>query len=140
MNITVTGADWNSVAPLTIVAVTALVVLLADLLAPKNANRYVAIGIALVGLIVAAVDCAAAYGHDYAAFGGAFIVGGFSVVFEEIILMCAFGSIVLSLAEAFGVRYMPASLQNLISFVVLVVVLVALPKGIVGTLRAMRRG
>ena len=52
----------------------------------------------------------------------------------------AFGSIVLALAEAFGVRYMPASLQNLISFVVLVVVLVALPKGIVGTLRAMRRG
>jgi branched-chain amino acid transport system permease protein len=52
----------------------------------------------------------------------------------------AFGALSLSLAEAFGVRYMPASLQNLISFVVLVVVLVAMPKGIVGTLRAMRRG
>ena len=52
----------------------------------------------------------------------------------------AFGALSLSLAEAFGVRYMPASLQNLISFVVLVVVLIALPKGIVGTLRALRRG
>jgi hypothetical protein len=35
---------------------------------------------------------------------------------------------------------MPASLQNLISFVVLVVVLVALPKGIAGTVRSLRRG
>jgi len=52
----------------------------------------------------------------------------------------AFGAISLALAESFGVRYMPASLQNLISFVVLVVVLIALPKGIVGTLRALRRG
>ena len=52
----------------------------------------------------------------------------------------AFGALSLSLAEAFGVRYMPASLQNLISFVVLVVVLIVLPKGIVGTLRALRRG
>ena len=96
MTISFTSADWASVAPLTIVAVTALVVLLADLLAPKNANRYVAIGIALVGLVVAAAVCGRAYfGHDYAAFGGAFIVGGFSVVFEEIILICAFGSILL---------------------------------------------
>ena len=40
-------------------------------------------------------DCTLGYGHDYAAFGGAFIVGGFSVVFQEIILVCALGSIVL---------------------------------------------
>ena len=52
----------------------------------------------------------------------------------------ALGSVLLSLAEAFGLRYMPASLQNLISFVVLVVVLVALPRGIAGTVRALRRG
>ena len=84
MNSPFTGADWVSVAPLSIVAVSALVVLLADLLAPKNMSRYVPIGIALAGLIVAAIDCAASYhGHDYAAFGGAFIVGGFSVVFQE---------------------------------------------------------
>jgi NADH-quinone oxidoreductase subunit N len=96
MNSPFTGADWSSVAPLSIVAVSALVVLLADLLAPKNMSRYVPIGIALAGLIVAAIDCAVSYhGHDYAAFGGAFIVGGFSVVFQEIILICAAGSVVL---------------------------------------------
>ena len=95
MNITVTSADWLAVAPLSIVAITALVVLLGDLAAPKNVDRYLAIGIAIIGLAVAAVDCAMGYGHDYAAFGGAFIVGGFSVVFQEIILMCALGSVVL---------------------------------------------
>ncbi len=95
MNITVTGADWLAVAPLTIVAITALLVLLGDLLAPKNVDRSLAIGIAIVGLIVAAYDCTLGYGHDYAAFGGAFIVGGFSVVFQEIILVCAIGSIAL---------------------------------------------
>ena len=52
----------------------------------------------------------------------------------------ASGSLALALAEAFGVRYMPASLQNLISFVVLLVVLIALPKGIAGTVQALRRG
>jgi len=95
MNIPVTNADWYSVAPLTIVAATALVVLLADLVARKHANRYVAIGIAVAGLLIAGIDCGAAYGHDYAAFGGAFIVGGFSVVFQEIILVAALGSVIL---------------------------------------------
>jgi len=47
----------------------------------------------------------------------------------------AFGSLALAITEAFGVRYMPASLENLISFVVLVVVLIAFPKGIAGLLR-----
>ncbi len=51
----------------------------------------------------------------------------------------AFGAIALALAEAFGLRYMPASLQNLISFVVLVVVLIVFPKGIAGLLRSLRR-
>ncbi|HTU70876.1 MAG TPA: NADH-quinone oxidoreductase subunit N [Candidatus Baltobacteraceae bacterium] len=95
MNITVTSADWGALAPLTIVAVTALVVLLADLAAPKNLHRGVAIGLAVAGLLAAGIVCATQYGHDYAAFGGAFILGGFSVVFQEIILIGALGSVVL---------------------------------------------
>jgi branched-chain amino acid transport system permease protein len=51
----------------------------------------------------------------------------------------AFGSLALSLAEGFGLRYMPASLQNLISFVVLVVVLIVFPKGIAGLIKSIRR-
>jgi NADH-quinone oxidoreductase subunit N len=95
MNIAMTSADWLAVAPLTTVAVAALVVLLVDLVAPKNVDRYFAIGIAIFGLVVAAAECVFGYGHDYAAFSGAFIIGGFSVVFQEIILICAAGSIAL---------------------------------------------
>jgi branched-chain amino acid transport system permease protein len=51
----------------------------------------------------------------------------------------AFGSLALALAEGFGLRYMPAALQNLISFVVLVVVLIVFPKGIAGLIRSLRR-
>lgn len=50
----------------------------------------------------------------------------------------AFGAIALAVAEAFGLRYMPASMQNLISFVLLVVVLIAFPKGISGMIRSYR--
>ncbi|HVA29278.1 MAG TPA: NADH-quinone oxidoreductase subunit N [Candidatus Baltobacteraceae bacterium] len=95
MTPTVPASDWYSIAPLSIVAVAALVVLLADLLAPKSVNRYVAIAIGAVGLIVAGIDAAYAFHSNYAAFGGAFIVGGFSVVFQEIILIAALGSLVL---------------------------------------------
>ena len=95
MNLNVTTADWYAVAPLAIVAIAALVVLVADLFAPKHVNRYVAIAIGMIGIVVAAIDCGGAYGHDYSAFGGAFIVGGFSVVFQEIVLIAALGSIVL---------------------------------------------
>lgn len=95
MTIPFTSADWSAVAPIAIVAVTSLAILLADLAAPKAVNRMLAIGIAVVGTVVAAVVCAQGYHVDYAAFGGAFILGGFSVAFQEIILVGALGSIVL---------------------------------------------
>ena len=96
MNVNVTSADWNALAPLTIVAIAGLLVLLVDLVTPEQAaKRYGVIFLAVAGLVIAGVVDAGAYGHDYAAFGGAFIVGGFSVVFSEIILVSALGSIIL---------------------------------------------
>ncbi|MBV8638021.1 MAG: NADH-quinone oxidoreductase subunit N [Candidatus Eremiobacteraeota bacterium] len=97
MIVNVTNADWSAIAPTSIVAVTALVVLIADLLAPKHINRYAAIVIASIGIIVAGVIAYNQFrsGVNYGAFGGAFILGGFSTVFEEIILIAALGSIVL---------------------------------------------
>jgi branched-chain amino acid transport system permease protein len=98
------------------------------------------IGIALAGFGGSLLSLLFSFTPD---FGHALSLKSFCIVVLgglDSIVGVAFGSIVLSVAEAFGVRYMPASLQNLISFVVLVVVLVAMPKGIVGTLRAMRRG
>lgn len=97
MAINVTNADWAAILPITIVAVAGLVVLLADLFAAKFVNRMVAIGIAMVGLIAAgAVLWTQWSGHAAtAAFGGAFVLGGFSIVFQEIIVIAAIGSIVL---------------------------------------------
>ncbi|MDP9025095.1 MAG: NADH-quinone oxidoreductase subunit N, partial [Candidatus Eremiobacteraeota bacterium] len=57
--------------------------------------RYVAIAIGVAGLLIAAVLCARGYGVDYAAFGGAFMLGGFAVVFEEIVIFAALGSLIL---------------------------------------------
>jgi NADH-quinone oxidoreductase subunit N len=91
-----TTQDWVAVAPLFIAGGVALIVLLADLLARRYANRYVSIGIGLAGLIAAGAYAAASYGQPpHNAFGGGFILGGFSIVLEEIIIVSAIFSLVL---------------------------------------------
>jgi NADH-quinone oxidoreductase subunit N len=87
--------DWISVAPLFIVGGSALLVLLADLLAPKQANRYVSMLLGIAGLVAGGAYAATTYGQNYSAFGGGFILGGFTVVFEEVIVVSAIFSIVL---------------------------------------------
>jgi NADH-quinone oxidoreductase subunit N len=90
-----TNADWNALVPVAVVAVAALVVLIADLIARTNADRYVSIAIGVVGCVGAAVLAAQQYGHDYNAFFGGFMTGGFTTVFEEIVLLAAIGSLIL---------------------------------------------
>lgn len=95
MNLNIyTQADWNAVLPLFIVGGTALVVLLADLFSPKHANRYVSIVIGIAGLIGAGVYAATTYyAPAHNAFGGGFLLGGFSIVLQEIIIISAIFSI-----------------------------------------------
>lgn len=90
-----TNQDWSAVAPLFIAGAVALVVLLADLAARGHAKRYVSIAIGVAGLIGAGVYAAAGYGQNHDAFGGGFILGGFTVVFEEIVVVSAIFSLVL---------------------------------------------
>ena len=90
-----TNLDWNAVVPLLVVAGTALVVLLADLASRGTAKRYISVGVALAGLALAGYLCAKTYGQTYSAFGGGFMVGGFAVVFEELILLSAMFSVAL---------------------------------------------
>ncbi len=89
------NADWSAVLPVSVVAVAALAVLLADLFAGRQEQRYLPIGIALLGTIAAGMLAARQFGHDYDAFFGGFMVGGFATVFQEIILIAAAGSVIL---------------------------------------------
>jgi NADH-quinone oxidoreductase subunit N len=90
-----TWQDWNAVLPLFIVGGAALIVLLGDLVARKHANRYISILIAMAGLIGAGVLAALSYGQNHNAFSGGFILGGFAVVFQEIIIVSAIFSLAL---------------------------------------------
>jgi NADH-quinone oxidoreductase subunit N len=81
----VSSADLAALWPTFLVAGAGLVALVIDLfLSGGRSRRVVAVAVALVGLVIAGILAAQQYGHPYAAFGGAYIVGGFSVVFTEI--------------------------------------------------------
>ncbi len=90
-----TQIDWNGIAPIITIAVTALVVLFADLLARTHAKRWVAILLGGLGTLLAAGLSAQQYGSTGTVFSGAFALGGFTVVFEEIVLLALFGSLLL---------------------------------------------
>ncbi len=87
MTLPFTNADWSAILPVGIVAATALVVLIADLVRRSRQWRYVSIAIGLIGIAAAAVVAAGQFGHDYDAFFGGFMTGGFATVFEEIMLI-----------------------------------------------------
>jgi NADH-quinone oxidoreductase subunit N len=91
-----TPADGWALAPLFVISVVALVILVLDLFERGHVRRYVNVGLASAGLIAAGVLEAQHYGHPYAAFSGAYIVGGFTVVFNEIILLATLISLLLT--------------------------------------------
>ncbi len=90
-------ADFGALLPVTIVALTALVALFFDLLVPAATRRLLAVIVAAIGLIAAGIVLTQQYGHDVAAFEGAFIQGGFSVVFSEIIVIATLATLTLGL-------------------------------------------
>lgn len=89
-----TWADWQTVLPLFIVAGTAVLILLADLVMRK-ANGWVSIGLGIAGLIAAAVVAAQSYSLSRNAFDGGFVLGGFAVVLQEVIIISAIFSLAL---------------------------------------------
>ena len=91
----ITRNDWIAILPLLIAGGGALVVLLVDLLWRKNAPRNVSLAIGIAVLISAGAFAATTYGQNYNAFGGGFVLGGFAVVFQEIIVLSAILSLSL---------------------------------------------
>jgi NADH-quinone oxidoreductase subunit N len=90
-----TTGDWLALLPIGIVGVAGLLVLLADLFSPKHAPRYLNIAIGVAGAAVAAGFAATQYGHDRSSFFGGFLTGGFTSVFEIVVLIALAGSLVL---------------------------------------------
>ncbi len=85
--------DFGALLPATIIAISALVALFFDLLVPAATRRTLAVVVAALGLLAAGIVLAQQYGHDYAAFDGAFIQGGFSTVFSEIIVIATLATL-----------------------------------------------
>jgi len=92
------AGDYYALLPTFIVAITPLATLFVDLFlrGQSAGRRVVAVLIALAGLAVAAGIQAAQYPHGYAAFGGAFVQGGFSIVFGEIAILATVATLLLS--------------------------------------------
>jgi NADH-quinone oxidoreductase subunit N len=93
----VTPADISALLPATIVALTALVGLFFDLLAPAATRRILAVTVAAIGLVAAGIVLAQQYHVVYSAFGGAFLQGGFSTVFSEIIVIATLATLTLGI-------------------------------------------
>jgi NADH-quinone oxidoreductase subunit N len=92
------NADWAAVLPTFVAGVAALVVLVADLLLPKHLRRASAIALGIIGLTVAGLLALRGWHHPISAFGGAFVNGGFAIVFQEIVVVAA----IFSLLMAYG--------------------------------------
>ncbi len=91
----ITHEDWLAITPLFIAGGGALIVLLVDLLWPKHSPRYVSLAIGIGVLLAAGAFAATTYGRSYNAFNGGFMLGGFAVVFQEIIVVSAILSLAL---------------------------------------------
>jgi NADH-quinone oxidoreductase subunit N len=90
------SADWATLVPTIVVGIAGLLVLLADLTLPRKYRRSAGIALGLAGLLVAGVLAASMWGHPFAAFGGGFINGGFTIAFEEIVIVAAVLSLMLA--------------------------------------------
>jgi len=90
-----TQNDWSAVLPLFIVACSALVVLLADFVWRGRTSAQIAIAIGVAALLAGGITAGLEYGRAYDAFGGGFVLGGFAVVFQEIIVLAALFSLAI---------------------------------------------
>jgi NADH-quinone oxidoreductase subunit N len=90
------SADWMAILPATVVGLTALLVLIADLTLPRHLRRQTGLAIAFLGTVVAGVLALQGWGHSYAAFGDGFMLGGFTIAFEGIIVLATLFTLLMS--------------------------------------------
>jgi branched-chain amino acid transport system permease protein len=96
------------------------------------------LGIALAAVAGALLSLLFSFNPE---FGGPFQLKSFAIIVLgglESFVGVAIAAVVVALAEQWSVLFMPAALQNVVAFVILVVALVVLPGGIMGALRQIR--
>ena len=99
MTLPFTTTDWAALLPLEILAVAGLAVIVSDFFGARSVNRYVPIAIASIGIVATAFFAARQYGHAYDAFFGGLMTGGFTTVFQEIVLIGTAGAVILFAAS-----------------------------------------
>jgi branched-chain amino acid transport system permease protein len=93
-----------------------------------------AVGTAFAGFAGGLLAMLYSFGPD---FGRPFLLRSFVIIVLgglESFSGVAIGALILALAETFSIRFLPASYQPAISYALLVVVLLVLPKGVAGLL------
>ncbi len=93
------------------------------------------LGIALASLAGSLMSLIFAFDPD---FGRSHLLKSFSIVVLGGLgsfVGVALGSLILALAEAFSVLWLPIALQDFVSFALLVIVLLVMPNGLMGLLR-----
>ena len=91
-------ADYVGVWPIAVVAVGALAALLVDLLLPVRVRRACALAVAAIALVAAGWFALAGWGDPVDLFGNAFITSRVTVAFEEIAIVGALLSLLLTQA------------------------------------------
>jgi NADH-quinone oxidoreductase subunit N len=89
------GVDWHALAPDVVLAVTACVVLVADLFLPREA-KWLAVPLSAAGILGTLAAVVSLVGEERVTLGGAFEIDSFALLFKG--LFCVIGLIVLALS------------------------------------------
>ena len=97
-----TSAEYQSLWPIAVVGVGALLALLVDLLAPMRLRRPLALLVGVIALALGGWLALDGWGDPIAVFANAFVTGRVTVAFEEIALVGALLSLLLMQATGRG--------------------------------------
>ena len=129
--------DYHALLPVEILAATILVVLIVDLFLPARA-KSVSMWVAMVGVLASLAAVLSLVGQgERSAFGGAYVVDAFTLIFQAFFLLCAVVVLLISyrylrdggfyqgeyyfllLTAVLGCTLMPASRNLLMLFLAL---------------------
>ena len=91
----VTSIDIQTILPMLIVVLTAMVVLMVDLVLPRD-RKSGCVALSLVGLALAGGSCVYLWGKNLTAFNGTVIADDFALMFQFILVVVAALSVMLS--------------------------------------------